>query len=105
MTATETVPVSDTSILEALDFHEARTCEHSRHGTVKTHADGDEQFIHLNYTCPDCAETVNEVRVYCGAWLTFAFKTGLVRCPVCSCGFVTAEVIAILGPANEGRKS
>lgn len=93
-----------TDVLGALDFHEARSCEHSEHFTDPAyHVDGDEQFVRVFYPC-GCKET--RVRVYCGQFLLLVLYRPLVDevflfCELCGNDRPASEVLNPLGPANE----
>ena len=86
----------DVEVIEHLDFHEARKCEHSAHGKRPTHKDGGEVFVLLLKPCGCVAR--KRVVVFCAAFLADPMP---VMCPECEAITEKADTYTVLGPANE----
>lgn len=91
-----TATVTELEILEAMDFHERRTCDHPEHEDVKTlHADGGEMFV--RYVCEKCGP--RPVAIRCGQYLRRIFKF-TVECGECK-HKTNRPQFDIIGPAND----
>ena len=86
-------PIEIVDLLAGLEEH--RACEHQNHEDMPAiHADGDEQFVRVNYPC-GCQMPL--VVVLCGRLLEVADR---VRCFHCRTLSPKWDAWTPLGPAN-----
>lgn len=86
-------PIEIVDLLSGLEEH--RACEHQHHEEMPgIHADGDEQFVRVNYPCCGLPPLVV---VLCGRLLTVADR---VRCFHCRTLSAKWDAWTPLGPAN-----
>lgn len=94
---------TDLSVIEALDFENAKSCEHSQHRTIpRFHADGDEQYVVLFYPC--CGAEPDTL-ILCGKFVSTVIKGHIVKIHCLKCGtdgMEPSDVYKVLGPVGVG---